>query len=149
MSRPHASGAIEVRIASLSRDIYSGACRSVVAPGVQGEMCILPRHAPLMTRLAPGEVRLAPAEGEELFFYVSGGLMETEGQTVTILADEMLRSDEIDADVAREIRRNAELMLKKSPLFSERDKAHAALIQALAQLRVIEHELAARHIKRR
>jgi F-type H+-transporting ATPase subunit epsilon len=138
-----------VRIASQSRDIFSGPCRAVIAPGVQGELCILPRHAPLITRLAPGEVRLQPAEREELFFYVSGGLMETEGKTLTILADEMLRSDEIDADAAREIRRNAELTLKKSPLFSERDKAHAALIQALAQLRVIEHELAARHIKRR
>lgn len=149
MNRPHASPSLAVSIASLSRDIFSGPCRAVVAPGVQGEMCILPRHAPLMTRLAPGEVRLSPADGEELFFYVSGGLMETEGKSLTILADEMLRSDEIDAQAAEEIRRNAELMLKKSPLFSERDKAHAALIKALAQLRVIEHELAARHLKRR
>jgi F-type H+-transporting ATPase subunit epsilon len=149
VSRPLVSQGLEVRIASLSRDIYSGACRSIVAPGVQGEMCILPRHAPLMTLLSPGEVRVAPLDGEELFFYVSGGLMETEGFTVTILADEMLRSDEIDAGAAEEIRRAAELTLKKSPLFSERDQAHAALIKALAQLRVIEHELAARHLKRR
>lgn len=134
---------LDVEIASQSRAIYSGQCAHLIAPGELGEMCIMPRHAPVLTRLRPGEVRLRSASGEDLFFYVSGGFMEVQASTLTILADDMLRSDEIDREAALKAKQEAEQLLD-SRLFSERDAAKLMLIRALAQLRVIEHELARR-----
>jgi F-type H+-transporting ATPase subunit epsilon len=135
---------LDVEIASQSRAIYSGQCAHLIAPGELGEMCIMPRHTPVLTRLRPGEVRLRSAAGEDLFFYVSGGFMEVQASTLTILADDMLRSDEIDREAALKAKQEAEAVLEGSRLFSERDAAKLMLIRALAQLRVIEHELARR-----
>lgn len=135
---------LSVEIASHSKSIYSGRCVSLIAPCELGEMCILPRHAPVLTRLRPGELRLRLPQNEELFFYVSGGFLEVQPLAVTVLADEMLRSDEIDREAALAAKHNAEQVLSGSYLFTERDAAKIMLVKALAQLRVIEHEMASR-----
>ena len=134
---------LQVEIADISQQIFSGSCYSVVAPAALGEVCILPRHTPFLTRLLPGEVRLQIDEGEEQRFFVSGGYLEAQHTSVTILADQMLRSGEIDREAALEAKRRAEETLKHSHLFSERDEAKLALYQALAQLRVLEHAIQA------
>lgn len=130
---------LQVEIADVSQQIFSGPCYSVVAPAALGEVCILPRHAPFLCRLVPGEVRLQTDQGETLRFYVSGGYMEAQRTSVTVLADQMLRSEEIDREAAMAAKRQAESVLKKSHLFSDRDRAKLELVKALAQLRVLEH----------
>lgn len=130
---------LQVEIADVSQQIYSGPCYSVVAPAALGEVCILPRHTPFLSRLVPGEIRLQTDQGETLRFYVSGGYMEAQRTSVTVLADQMLRSEEIDREAALEAKRHAEATLKKSHLFSDRDRAKLELVKALAQLRVLEH----------
>jgi len=130
---------LHVDISDVGRLIYSGLCTKLVAPAAFGEVCVLPRHAPLLTRLLPGEVRLQTHQGEDQFFFLSGGYMEVSNSTVTVLADQMLRSEEIDREAALEAKRNAEQILRQSHLFSERDKANLELVEALIKLRVLEH----------
>jgi F-type H+-transporting ATPase subunit epsilon len=130
---------LQVEIADVSQQIFSGPCTSVVAPAALGEVCILPRHTPFLTKLLPGEVRLETDQGEKRFFFVSGGYMEVQRTSATILADQMLRSEEIDREAALEAKRNAEAILKESHLFTERDQAKLQLVKALAQLRVLDH----------
>jgi F-type H+-transporting ATPase subunit epsilon len=130
---------LDVEIADVSQQIFSGRCAYLVAPAALGEVCILPRHAPFLTKLLPGEVRLETDEGEKCYFFVSGGYMEVQRSSATILADRMLRSEEIDREAALEAKRHAEAVLKESHLFTERDRAKLELVKALAQLRVLEH----------
>lgn len=130
---------LQVEIADVGQQLFSGRCATVVAPAALGEVCILPRHTPFLSKLQPGEVKLVTDLDETRLFYVSGGYMEVQRSTVTILADQMLRSEEIDREAALEAQRQAESTLKKSHLFSERDEAKLQLVKALAQLRVLEH----------
>lgn len=128
----------QVEIADVSRQIYSGNCSKLVAPAAFGEVCILFGHAPLLTRLRPGEIRLQSEVGEHQLFFVSGGFMEVQRRSVTILADQMLRSDEIDAEAAVQAKKRAEAALKRNPLFKARDEVQLQLLKALAQLKVLE-----------
>jgi len=130
---------LEVEIADVSRLIFSGFCTQLVAPAAFGEVGILFGHTPFLTRLLPGQVRLQTDVGEEQLFFVSGGYMEVQPRSVTVLADQMLRSEEIDRSAALQAKRKAEAILKKNPLFRERDEAHLMLVKAIAQLRVLEH----------
>ncbi len=130
---------LQVEIADYGQQLYSGQCFSVTAPAALGEVCILPRHAPFLARLTPGEIRLETARNERLLYYVSGGYLEVKNSMVTVLADHMLRSAEIDQQAALEAKSRAENVLKSSHLFSERDRAKLELVKALAQLRVLEH----------
>jgi F-type H+-transporting ATPase subunit epsilon len=130
---------LRVDIADVGRLIFSGTCTKLVAPAAFGEVCILPRHAPLLTRLRPGEVRLQTDRGEERFFFLSGGYLEVRDSAATVLADQVLRSEEIDRQAALDARERAEQVLRESHLFTERDPAKLDLVKALAQLRVLEH----------
>ena len=87
---------IEVNIVSAEGEIFSGYATMVFAPAQMGEIGIAPRHAPLLTGLKPGEVRVQTADGEEHFFYVSGGSIEVQPHLVTILANTALRAKDID-----------------------------------------------------
>jgi F-type H+-transporting ATPase subunit epsilon len=133
------SSQIQVDIADVARLIFSGSCFKVTAPAAFGEVCILPRHAPLLTSLRPGSIRLRPSMGADHFYYVSGGFMEVKDSHVTILADQVLRSTEIDQDRASEARREAERVLHETHLVQDRDVAKLNLIKAAAQLRVLQH----------
>lgn len=131
---------LRVEIADIGRLIYSGECLKIVAPAAQGEVCILPRHAPLLASLRPGEIRLQdPMSGEERFYFVSGGYLEVKDSAVTVLADEILRSGEIDSERAAAAREQAEQVLRESHFRRERDLAKVDLAKALAQLRVLQH----------
>lgn len=129
---------MQVEIADIGRSIFSGPCRSLVAPAAYGEVCILPRHAPFLTRLNPGVISLKTPDNERQTYFVAGGYLEVIDSTVTVLADQMLRSDEIDREAALQAKQEAERFLKEPHLARERDEAMMKMIKALAQLRTLE-----------
>ena len=109
----------------------------VFAPAEMGEIGIAPQHAPLLTRLKPGEIRVQQESGEEQFFFVSGGMLEVQGHVVTVLSDTALRAKDLDEAAALEAQRRAEQALAGRGGELELAKAKAELIQAAAQLRAI------------
>ncbi len=129
---------IQVDIVSAEGEIFSGPAKMVFAPASQGEIGIAPRHAPLLSMLKPGEVRVQPPEGEEQFFFVGGGAIEVQPHHVTVLADTALRAKDIDEAAALAAKQRAEEALKdRSGLISQAE-ALAELARAAAQLKVIE-----------
>ena len=110
----------------------------VYAPAEMGEVGIAPQHAPLLTRLKPGEVRVQQENGEEQFFYVSGGLLEIQPHVVTVLSDTALRAADLDEAKAQEAIKQAERDLQEKTSEMELAKAKAELVQAVAQLRAVE-----------
>ncbi len=87
---------IHVDVVSAETELYSGSAEMVFVPAIMGEIGIAPRHTPLVTTLAPGEVRLKLPEGKEESFYVSGGLLEVQPHVVTILSDSASRTEDLD-----------------------------------------------------
>ncbi len=130
---------MHVDIVSAEEAIFSGKARMVFAPAVMGEVGILPRHAPLLTQLRPGEVRVQTEDGTEDFFYVSGGMLEVQPYTVTVLADTAVRAKDIDEAAAIEAKQRAEQALKDRKSDIDYAKAQAELIEASARLQAIQH----------
>jgi F-type H+-transporting ATPase subunit epsilon len=128
---------LHVDIVSAEREIYSGRAEMVFAPLVTGEVGVLPRHAPLLARLKPGEVRVRTGT-EELHFYVSGGLLEVQAHVVTVLADTALRAKDLDEAAALKAKEAAEDALKNRQANIDYAKAQAELAEAMAQLRAIK-----------
>src|SRR6187200_1509106 len=104
---------IHVDIVSAEGEIFSGEARMVFAPGSQGELGIAPRHAPLLTLLKAGEVRVQPPEGAEEVFFVGGGVLEVQPRKVTVLADTALRAADLDQSAALAAKQRAEEMLRE------------------------------------
>jgi F-type H+-transporting ATPase subunit epsilon len=130
---------IQVDIVSAEGEIYSGEAAMVFAPAREGEVGIAPRHAPLLTGLKPGGVRVQPVEGgEELYFYVSGGMLEIQPNRVIVLADTAMRAKDLDAAAAEEARKRAEDMLANREGAMEVATAQAELSAAMAQLQLME-----------
>ena len=129
---------IQIDIVSAEEEIWSGQGTMIFAPAEMGEMGIAPEHAPLLTRLKPGEVRVQQESGEEQFFYVSGGMLEVQGHVVTVLSDTALRAADLDEASALEAQRRAEQALSDQSNELELAKAKAELIQAAAQIRAIQ-----------
>ncbi len=129
---------IAVEIVSAEEAIWSGSGTMVYAPAEMGEVGIAPQHAPLLTRLKPGEVRVQQENGEEQFFYVSGGLLEIQPHVVTVLSDTALRAADLDEAKAQEAIKQAERDLQEKTSEMELAKAKAELVQAVAQLRAVE-----------
>jgi F-type H+-transporting ATPase subunit epsilon len=129
---------IRVEIVSAEGHIYSGEASLVIAPARLGEVGIAPRHAPMMTSLRPGEVRLQNEGKDELFFYVTGGILEVQPTQVTVLADTALREEQLDEQAAGEARRQAEEAVKGA--VGKEDLAHAQqqLIEAAARYRAAQ-----------
>ena len=111
----------------------------VIATGEMGELGIAPRHAPLITRLKPGQVRLKLENGDDQFFYVSGGILEVQPSVVTILADTALRAGDLDEAAARKAKEEAERALANRGAAMEIAEAQNQLAQAMAQLQALEH----------
>ncbi len=128
---------IHVDIVSAEKEIYSGTAEMVFAPLVTGEVGVLPRHAPLLARMKPGEVRVRTAT-EELSFYVSGGLLEVQPHVVTVLADTAARAKDLDEAAALKAKERAEEALKNRKTEIDYARAQAELAEALAQLRAIQ-----------
>jgi len=129
---------IHVDIVSAEGEIFSGEAAMVFAPAVMGEIGIAPRHAPLLTTLKPGEVRVQTPAGEEQFFYVSGGALEIQPHLVTVLADTALRAKDIDEAAALQAKQRAEEALKDRGDQVELAEAQAELARAVAQLKALE-----------
>jgi len=128
---------LHVDIVSAEKEIYSGAAEMVFAPLVTGEVGILPRHAPLIARLKPGEVRVRTAT-EELSFYVSGGMLEVQPHVVTVLADTALRAKDLDEAAALKAKQRAEDLLQSRQANVDYARAQAELAEAVAQLRTLQ-----------
>jgi F-type H+-transporting ATPase subunit epsilon len=128
---------IHVDIVSAEGDLYSGEATLVIAPGSQGELGIYPRHAPLLTTLAPGEVRVH-ADGREQVFWVGGGALEVQPHVVTVLADTAARAKDLDEAEAQHAKQRAEEALKSRGDKLEIAEAQAQLARAVAQLKAIE-----------
>lgn len=129
---------LHVDIVSAEAEIFSGTAEMVFAPAVMGEVGIAPRHAPLLTRLKPGEVRIKAAGGEEHFFYVSGGILEVQPHVVTVLADAALRAKDIDESQALAAKQRAEQALSDRKADFDYAKAQVELAEAVAQLRTLQ-----------
>ena len=129
---------IHVDIASPEESIFSGAASMVFAPAYLGEVGISPRHTPLLTQLVPGEVRVRTEDGEEKFFYISGGILEVQPHMVTVLADTAVRAKDIDEASAEQARKRAETKLEDRREEVDLAIVEAQLAQAIAQLRVLE-----------
>ena len=129
---------IHVDIVSAEGEIFSGEANMVFAPGLIGELGIAPRHAPLLTGLTAGEVRVQNEEGEHSFF-VSGGMLEVQPFKITILADTALRARDIDEAAALAAQQKAEEALKDSKDTVDFVRAQTELAEAAARLKVLKN----------
>ena len=129
---------MHVDIVSAEAEIFSGTATMVFAPAEMGEDGIAPRHAPMLTKLKPGEVRVQTQEGEEQTFFVSGGLLEVQPHVVTVLADTAVRADDLDQAAAQRAKEEAERALADRTGEVEIAEAQARLAEAAAQLRALE-----------
>ncbi|MGD2055453.1 MAG: F0F1 ATP synthase subunit epsilon [Gammaproteobacteria bacterium] len=129
---------LHVDIVSAEAEIFSGTATMVFAPGEMGELGIAPRHAPLLTRLKPGEVRVQTDDGEQQFFYVSGGMLEVQPHVVTVLADTAIRAHDLDEASVIEAKERAEQLLADKKADLDYAKAQAELAQSIAQLRALQ-----------
>ena len=130
---------VHVDVVSAETALFSGLAEVVVVPGEMGELGIYPRHAPLITRIKPGSVRIKlPDQSEEVLIYVSGGMLEVQPSIVTILADTAIRGTDLDEARALESKRAAEEAMRNRA--SDMDYAHAQseLAEAVAQLHAIQ-----------
>ena len=129
---------MHVDVVSAEEEIFSGPATMLFAPGVMGDLGILPRHAPLLTRIKPGEVRIqTPESEEEQIIYVSGGMLEIQPQAVTVLADTAIRAHDIDEAAAIEAKERAEKLLEDQKDDVDYASASAELAEAMAQLQAI------------
>ncbi len=129
---------IAVDIVSVEGHIWSGEANLVIAPARMGEVGIAPRHAAMLTTLRPGDLRVQREGQEELFFYVTGGILEVQPKKITVLADTALRAEQLDESAADEARKKAEEALKGAG--NKEDLAHAQmqLVEASARYRAAQ-----------
>ena len=126
---------IHVDIVSVEGAIWSGEANMVFAPARMGEIGIAPRHAPLITTLKPGAVRVEADGGEEKFFYVTGGVLEVQPHLVTVLADSALRAEQLDETAALAARERAREVLEGRHGYVDIEQAQAELVEAEARYR--------------
>lgn len=126
---------MHVEVVTAERELYNGEANELVAPGVEGELGILPRHAALLTTLKPGALRIKLNDAEEPLF-VSGGFLEVSNNQATVLADTAEHAEEIDQARAEEARRRAQERLAQATSDSERAELQGALERAMERLRV-------------
>jgi F-type H+-transporting ATPase subunit epsilon len=129
---------IHVDIVSAEQSIYSGMAQMLFAPAELGEVGIAPRHAPFISKLVPGEVRVKLDDNESLSFYVSGGMLEIQPHLVTVLADTAIRAKDIDEAAALAAKSKAEEMLTDKSGQIDYAKAQAQLLEAMMQLRTLD-----------
>jgi len=125
-------------IVSAEEEIFSGLVEQIVATGDLGDLGINYGHAPLLTGLKPGPVRILVQGGEEQVFYVSGGFLEVQPNSVTILADTALRADDVDEAAATEAQNKARQEISNLSSDIDYSRAAAELAEAAAQLRTLQ-----------
>ena len=130
---------IQVDVVSAEEQIFSGLAKFVALPGEAGELGILPRHTPLITRIRPGAVRIERADnGEEEFVFVAGGILEVQPNRVTVLADTAIRGHDLDEAKASEAKRIAEEAMKNAKTdidFAAAQGEFAAMAAQIAAIR--------------
>jgi len=125
---------VQVRVATAEREVYHGTATFVAAPSVAGELGILPRHAPLLAQLKPGELRITKPDGEVDEIFVAGGYIEVQPDQVIVLADTAERAADIDEAAAIEAERRAREMLEKRKGDIDIARTEAELAIAIARL---------------
>ena len=128
---------LQVEIVSAERALYSGEVTMLVAPATMGEVGILPRHAPMLTSLKPGILKLVKDGGEEEFIYVAGGVLEVQPDKVTVLADVAERGEDLDEVRVNEAREAAEQAIQSGVTGMDYAKAQSELAQTAAQLELL------------
>jgi len=129
---------IRCDIVSAHEEIFSGEVKMVFATGIAGELGISPRHAPLITQLKPGPVRVQDEAGEEQFYFVSGGIIEVQPHVVTVMADTAMRGEDLDQAAAEAAKAEAERELADRTGEMEVAEAQSKLLEAVAQLQALE-----------
>jgi F-type H+-transporting ATPase subunit epsilon len=129
----------KLEIVTAERMIYADEVSAVIAWGVEGQLGILPHHAPLMTMLQPGDLMIRKDKEEEIFA-ISGGFLEVRPDKVIVLADACERADEIDITRAEEAKKRAQETMKAGPLSAEAASAEAALRRSFARLKAAERK---------
>jgi F-type H+-transporting ATPase subunit epsilon len=125
-------------IVSAEKQIFSGIVEQLVAAGALGEIGIVPGHAPLLTTLKPGEVRITLPEGREELYYVSGGMLEVQPYHVTVLADTVERAESIDEANAIAAKERAEAAIANKNSELDYSAATAELAMAMARIRILK-----------
>lgn len=128
---------IQCDIVSAEHAIFNGEAAMVVASGIEGELGIAPQHAPLITQLKPGEIRVIAEDGSEQHFYVSGGILEVQPHLVSVLADTAIRAHDIDEAAAIKAKEDAENLLKENASKQDLAKVQAELAKAVAQIQAV------------
>jgi F-type H+-transporting ATPase subunit epsilon len=129
---------IKVDIVSAEGAIWAGDANLVIAPARMGDVGIAPRHAPMMTTLRPGDLRVQRDGEDELYFYVTGGILEVQPALVTVLADTVLRAEQLDESAADAARKAAEETLKGAATREELAHAQLQLVEAAARYRAAQ-----------
>ncbi len=132
------ANSFKCNIVSAQEAIFSGDIEQLVASGMMGDLGILPGHAPLLTELQPGPIRVIHDGGAEENFYVSGGFLEVQPDVVTILADAASRAGDLDEAAAEEARQHALKAFSDKSSELDYTRAAAQLAEAVAQLRTIQ-----------
>ena len=129
---------VQVDIVSAEKEIFSGEAQMVFAPALMGEVGISPGHAPLVTKMAPGEVRVKDVDGNESTFYVSGGLLEVQPKIITVLSDTAERAEDLDEAAILKAKEDAEKALHEKDTKIDYAKAQTALAEAAAPLQTLQ-----------
>ncbi len=129
---------LHVDIVSAEGEIFSGDAKMVFAPAIMGEVGIAPRHAPLLTQLKPGAVRVRNEQGEDESIFVNGGILEVQPHHVTVMADSAERAADIDEARAQQAKRDAEEALQNASADIDLARAQAELAEAAARLHLIQ-----------
>jgi F-type H+-transporting ATPase subunit epsilon len=133
-----AANTIHVDIVSAEGEIFSGAASMVFAPASQGELGVAPRHAPLLTMLKPGEVRVQTPDGQEQQFFIGGGALEIQPHKVTVLADTALRARDLDESAALAAKQRAEDALRGATDKIEQAEAMKEIVRMAEQIKMIQ-----------
>jgi len=128
---------MHVDIVSAEGEIFSGEATMVFAPAQMGDVGIAPRHAPLLTNLRPGDLRVQTPEGDEKFFYITGGVLEVQPHLVTVLADSAMHGDDLDEEAARVAHEAAEQQLAAADK-KGLEHARLQLVEAAARYRAVQ-----------
>jgi F-type H+-transporting ATPase subunit epsilon len=129
---------VNLDLVSAEQKVFSGLVETLQVTGSEGDLGIYPGHAPLLTAIKPGMVRVVKQHGEEQFFYVAGGILEVQPGSVSVLVDIAVRAEDLDEAAALEAKKTAEQQIADSGADFEYAEAAAELARAIAQLRVIK-----------
>ena len=129
---------VNLNVVSAEESLFSGSIESLQITGSEGELGIMPGHTPLLTSLKPGMARIVLNDGQEEVIYLSGGMLEVQPNSITVLADVATRADDLDEQAALDAKQSAEERLNAQSADVDYAKLAAELAKAVAQLRVIQ-----------